>query len=271
MCYPLPLPCWNRLHLNLTHNMSNYTEDFDRGSSSDQEGEITPDVNWVDAGDEEKPASSPETVTFTVGSRAIVMVETAFLASAASLIWLINFYFPPGPLLRLLFPIPIALVYLRRGRRASGMSVITVGLLLSILMGPTRSILYVIPYGVMGLQLGAFWRRGFGWGQSVTIGAIIGTLGFFFRFWLLSIFLGEDLWVYVTSQMTQFLEWGFLQLGLLAQPSLWLVQAIALATIILNSIIYVFAVHLVSLLILNRLGNPIPSPPRWIQVILNTD
>jgi uncharacterized protein YybS (DUF2232 family) len=41
------------------------------------------------------------------------MVETAFLASTAALIWLVNTYFPPGPILRLLFPLPMALVYLR--------------------------------------------------------------------------------------------------------------------------------------------------------------
>ena len=34
------------------------------------------------------------------------MVETAFLASTASLIWFINFYFPLGPVLRVFFPIP---------------------------------------------------------------------------------------------------------------------------------------------------------------------
>lgn len=251
--------------------MSNFIDDFDTRSNSDDETSevLNSEVNWVDAGEEEPLTSSPETVTVEMKSSALTMVETAFLASAAGLIWLINFYFPPGPLLRLLFPIPIALVYLRRGVRAGWMSVLTVGLLLSILMGPTRSILYVMPYGVMGVQLGAFWRRNVGWGPSVIVGAMIGTIGFFFRFWLLSIFLGEDLWLYVTSQIAQFLEWGFVQLGLLAQPSLWLVQAIALATIILNSILYVFAVHLVSLLILNRLGNPIPPPPRWVQAITN--
>lgn len=251
--------------------MSNFIDDFDTRSNSDDETSETlnSEVNWVDAGEEEPLTSSPETVAVEMKSSALTMVETAFLASAAGLIWLINFYFPPGPLLRLLFPIPIALVYLRRGVRAGWMSILTVGLLLSILMGPTRSILYVMPYGVMGVQLGAFWRRNVGWGPSVIVGAMIGTIGFFFRFWLLSIFLGEDLWLYVTSQIAQFLEWGFVQLGLLAQPSLWLVQAIALATIILNSILYVFAVHLVSLLILNRLGNPIPPPPRWVQAITN--
>lgn len=256
--------------------MSNFPDGFDESAHANDQAktesdELSADINWVDAGEEGKPTSSPQTAELTMGASAVVMVETAFLASAAGLIWLINFYFPPGPLLRLLFPIPIALVYLRRGMRASGMSALIAGLLLSILMGPTRSILYIIPYGVMGIQLGAFWCRNTGWALSVTVGAIIGTFGFFFRFWLLSIFLGEDLWVYVTSQITQFLEWGFVQLGLLAQPSLWLVQAIALFTVILNSVLYVLAVHLVALLILNRLGNPIPPPPRWVQVILDTD
>ena len=53
------------------------------------------------------------------GEAPLRLVETAFLASTASLIWLVNYYFPLGPLLRVFFPIPIALVYLRWGNRAS--------------------------------------------------------------------------------------------------------------------------------------------------------
>ncbi|NJL81546.1 MAG: DUF2232 domain-containing protein, partial [Richelia sp. SM2_1_7] len=67
------------------------------------------------------------------------MVETAFLASTGSLIWFINFYFPLG-LLKVFFPIPIALVYLRWNSRAAWMSALTSGLLLLVLMGPTRSL-----------------------------------------------------------------------------------------------------------------------------------
>ncbi len=125
------------------------------------------------------------------GKTPLSMVETAFLASTASLIWLINYYFPLGPVLRIFFPIPIALVYLRWGHRASWMSALVSGLLLSVLMGPTRSILFFIPYGLMGVQLGALWRRGSNWLLSIGIGGLIGTFGFFFRFWLLSILLGE--------------------------------------------------------------------------------
>ena len=52
------------------------------------------------------------------------MVETAFLASTTAMLFLINFYFPVGPLLRMLFPLPTALAYLRWHGRAAWMSVI---------------------------------------------------------------------------------------------------------------------------------------------------
>jgi hypothetical protein len=208
-----------------------------------------------------QPTSSPP----------LAMVETAFLASTASLIWLINYYFPLGPVLRMFFPVPIALVYLRWGNRASWMAALVSGLLLSVLMGPTRSILFFIPFGLMGVQLGAMWRRRTSWHFSIFTGTLLGTLGVFFRFWLLSILLGEDLWVYVMTQITELTQWGFMKLGLLAQPSLPLIQAIAVVMIVLNNAVYLFVVHLVALLMLDRLGNPIPRPPNWVQVLLDYD
>lgn len=230
--------------------------------------------------DEDSLIDSPEEARFVaknakqersqaVPRAPLAMVETAFLASAASLIWLINYYFPLGPVLRMFFPIPIALVYLRWGNRASWMAAIVSGLLLSVLMGPTRSILFVIPYGLMGVQLGAMWRRQSNWLFSILTGALLGTLGFFFRFWLLSLLLGEDLWVYVMTQITQLTEWGFTRLGLLAQPSLTLIQVLAVVMIIISNFVYLFVVHLVALLLLDRLGNPIPRPPNWVQILLD--
>jgi len=218
------------------------------------------------AGDRPKPD--------TGGKRAGVeaplrLVETAFLASTASLIWLINYYFPLGPLLRVFFPLPIALVYLRWGNRAAWMSALVSGLLLSVLMGPTRSILYVIPFGIMGVALGGLWRRKASWSVSISVGALIGTVGFFFKFWLLSALVGQDLWVYVTDQVTEIVEWVFVKLGWLSVPSLSTIGAIVAGMILVNNIVYLFVVHLVALLLLDRLGNPIPRPPRWVQVLID--
>jgi uncharacterized protein YybS (DUF2232 family) len=204
-----------------------------------------------------------------LGEAPLRLVETAFLASTASLIWLVNYYFPLGPLLRVFFPIPIALVYLRWGNRAAWMTALVSGLLLSVLMGPTRSILYVMPFGIMGVALGGLWRRKASWSLSISVGALIGTVGFFFRFWLLSALVGQDLWVYVTTQVTEIVEWVFVKLGWLSVPSLNTIGAIAAAMILVNNIVYLFVVHLVALLLLDRLGNPIPRPPRWVQLLID--
>ncbi|MBD2390910.1 MULTISPECIES: DUF2232 domain-containing protein [Aphanizomenon] len=197
------------------------------------------------------------------------MVETAFLASTASLIWFINFYFPLGPVLRVFFPIPIALVYLRWGKRAAWMAAVTSALLLSVLMGPVRSLLFVMPFAFMGVMLGASWYRRVHWIVSITSGTLLGTLGVFFRLWFLSVLSGEDLWVYAINQVTGIIEWIFLKLELLMTPNLLLIQLGAIALILFNNFIYLFIVHLVAWLLLDRLGNPIPRPPHWVQVLMD--
>lgn len=202
-------------------------------------------------------------------SGALVMVETAFLSSAASLIWLVNTYFPMGPVLRIFFPVPIALVYLRWGSRAGWMAALVSGLLLTVLMGPTRSILYVMPFGLMGVLLGSLWRRGVGWGPSIGLGTLLGAIGTFFRLWLASLLTSEDLWLYATTQIRELLEWACLRLGLLVQPSLSVVQAFLVVMIVVNNLVYLFVVHLAAWFLLERLGNHIPRPPRWVEVLLD--
>ncbi|WP_016950558.1 DUF2232 domain-containing protein [Anabaena sp. PCC 7108] len=197
------------------------------------------------------------------------MVETAFLASTASLIWFINFYFPLGPVLRIFFPVPIALVYLRWGKRAAWMAALTSGLLLAVLMGPVRSILFVMPFGLMGVLLGATWYRRVPWIVSITLGMLLSTFGVFFRLWLLSVLSGEDLWVYVITQVTEIIEWIFLKLEILATPSVFLIQVGAVVLIAFNNLIYLSVVHLAAWLLLDRLGNPIPRPPHWVQVLMD--
>ena len=84
-----------------------------------------------------------------------------------------------------------------------------------------------------------------------------------------SILLGEDLWVYVITQITQLTGGLFLKLGILAQPDFVLIQMLALVMIIINNLIYLFTVHLVALTLLDRLGNPITRPPQWVRTLLD--
>lgn len=204
-------------------------------------------------------------------SSPIMMVETAFLASASSLIWLVNSYFPMGPVLQIFFPVPIALVYLRWGNRAAWMGALVSGLLLSVLVGPPRSIQFIIPFGLLGVLLGVLWYRRVPWAVSIPMGGLLSVLGDFFRLWLGSILLGEDLWLYGTVQATNFLEWIFTRLGLLLQPSLEVIQIAVFLIIVIRSVVYILMVHLVAWYLFDRLNTPIPRPPRWLQVIFDND
>ncbi len=103
------------------------------------------------------------------------------------------------------------------------------------------------------------------------MGTLLGTFGFFFRLWLLSILSGEDAWVYLITTVTDLAEWGFVKLGILAQPSVFIIQLLAIALVFVNNVIYLFVVHLAAWLLLNRLGNPIPRPPNWVQVLIDYD
>jgi uncharacterized protein YybS (DUF2232 family) len=201
--------------------------------------------------------------------KTLIIVETAFLASTATLIWLIAIYLYLSPLLRVFFPIPVALAYLRWGKRTAWMTALVAFLLLSILMGPPRSLQYLIPHGLLGILFGGCWRRRNSWLVSIGWGTLIATGGLLFQLVLLSLLVGENLWVYVNQQVTGVLDWIFSLLGLLVQPEIAVVQAIALLMIVADALIYVFVVHLAAWLLLERLGNDIPDPPEWVQVMLD--
>lgn len=230
------------------------------------------DEEWIpDSSTDSSEDSHPKFVRTVDPDSPILMVETAFLASAASLIWLVNFYFPMGPLLQIFFPIPIALIYLRCGSRAAWMGALISGLLLAVLMGPARSIQFVMPHGFLGVLLGALWNRRVRWAVSIPISTLLNVLGAFFRIWLVSLLLGDDLWLYSTNQITNLLEWIFTRLGLLIQPSVGLIQALVFAAIVIHSIVYLFVVHLVAWYLFDRLNTPIPRPPAWVETLLDND
>jgi len=203
--------------------------------------------------------------------RPLPMVETAFLASTTALIWLINTYIPIpllGTLLRIFFPIPTALIYLRWGKRSAWISACVTTLLITVLMGPPRSIQFLIPYGMVGVILGGLWKRQVSWAVSIGWSMIMMAIGFFVQLNLFSLLVGTDLWLYINRQITGFLDWAVVKLGLLLQPELIVVQVFAVGLVLLNAFLYILLVHLVAWLVFDRIGATIPDPPLWLQVFL---
>lgn len=210
-------------------------------------------------------------VTPSLTTKPLPMVETAFLASATAIIWLINTYVPIpllGTFLRIFFPIPTALIFLRWGRRSALICACVTTLLIAVLMGPPRSIQFLMPYGAVGVILGGLWKRQVNWAISMGWSIIVMAIGFWFQLNLLSLLVGTDLWLYINRQITGFLDWVVVKLGLLLQPDVFVVQLCAVGLVLLNAFLYILLVHLVAWLVLDRIGVSIPDPPLWLQAFL---
>jgi uncharacterized protein YybS (DUF2232 family) len=200
-----------------------------------------------------------------------IMVETAFLASTSALLWILNFYFPIGPIFRMMFALPTAIAYLRWGKRASWMTAIVASLLLGVLMGPPRSLLFLIPYGLLGVLLGRLWRAKASWAYSFGWGVLLLNIGIVFQTVFASLLSGTNLWIYVNQQVRGLLGWVFEKLGILIDPSLGAVQLVGAGLVTVQSLGYLLLVHLVALLLMERLGHPIPDPPPWLQAMIDED
>ena len=204
------------------------------------------------------------------------LMDTAYLAAATALLWVALYYLPVGsPLFRLALPLPLALLQLRHGWRCAVEGLVVTALLLVALMGPIRGPLVVFPYGLLALWLGWCWRARVGWRSSWWlswgVGSLIGAAGFLVRVAVLSVLVGENLWVLITTAAAGLLEKLAGWLGLAASIELAQVQLAALALVWVQNVIVVLALHAVAYWIFPRLHSHIPEPPDALRALVALD
>ncbi|MFM9087221.1 MAG: DUF2232 domain-containing protein [Cyanobium sp.] len=200
------------------------------------------------------------------------LMDTAYLAAATALLWAALYYLPVGsPLFRLALPLPLTLLQLRHGWRCALEGVVVTSLLLVALMGPIRGPLVLFPYGLLALWLGWGWRRRLSWWVTLPVGALIGALGFLVRLAVLSVLIGENLWVLITTAASQLLDRVTDFLGLGAGLDLGQVQGAALVLVLMQNLLVVFCLHAVAYWIFPRLQAPISEPPPVMQALVSLD
>ena len=199
-------------------------------------------------------------------SQALNLIEPSYLASFASLLWMGLYYLPVGgALLRLILPLPISLLQLRRGSKVAIDGIIIQILLLIVLMGPIRGPLFLFPYGILSFWLGWCWLKRKSWWYSWFSGIIIGTSGFIIRVFALSILVGENLWILVTRASYGLLEKLTSLIDLSWTPSLFFIQFVAILLVIFQELIYVLTIHIIAYAVFPRLKSYIPQPPKKIS------
>ncbi|WP_242036162.1 DUF2232 domain-containing protein [Cyanobium sp. FACHB-13342] len=200
------------------------------------------------------------------------LMDTAYLAAATALLWVALYYLPVGsPLFRLALPLPLALLQLRHGWRCALEGLVVTALLLVALMGPIRGPLVIFPYGSLALWLGWCWRRRTSWWLSWGVGSLIGAAGFLVRVAVLSVLVGENLWVVITTAAAGLLEKLAGWVGMAAGVELAQVQLAALGLVWVQNVILVLALHAVAYWIFPRLQSPISEPPDALRALVALD
>jgi len=218
------------------------------------------------------PPPAPPATPSMSRRQALRMMETAYLAAAAALIWLALYYLPVGgALFRLALPLPLALLVLRRGWKAGLEGVAVALLLLTALMGPVRGPLMLFPYGLLSLWLGWAWSRRFSWWLSWGVGLLLGAIGFLVRVLALSLLVGENLWVVITRAGAGLLDRLVDLLRLPLAPDLLEVQLMALGLVLFQQLVYVLALHALAYWIFPRLRSPLPEPPPQLKGLVALD
>ena len=206
----------------------------------------------------------------TTKTEALNIVETSYLASLSSLLWVALYYLPiGGALLRLILPLPIIMLQLRRGTKTALEGLILQFLLLFIIMGPVRGTLFLFPYGILAFWLGWSWLQEKSWKLSVTIGVVLGTLGFFLRVIALSTLVGDNLWVLITRASYGLIEKFIELLNLPFSPSILSIQLGAILLIIFQEIVYILTLHVVAYSLFPRFKLMIPNPPRFLNSLID--
>tara|TARA_B100000700_G_scaffold321825_2_gene421926 strand:+ start:713 stop:1321 length:609 start_codon:yes stop_codon:yes gene_type:complete len=200
------------------------------------------------------------------------MTETAYLASATALIWVALYYLPVGgAIFRLVLPLPLALLQIRRRSSIGLEGLFLTVLLLVALMGPVRGPLILFPYGILAVWLGWCWSRCSSWWFSWFSGVFIGVGGFFVRVFALSLLVGENLWVIITRAGAGLLERFIDLFNLQLVPDLNQVQIASIFLVLLQEIIYVLTLHAVAFWLFPRLGGRMPSPPDLLNRLIVID
>ena len=197
---------------------------------------------------------------------ALNIVETSYLASLSSLLWVALYYLPiGGALLRLILPLPIILLHLRRGTKTAIEGLVIQFLLLFILMGPVRGTLFLFPYGILSFWLGWCWFKDKSWSLSFSLGVMIGTLGFFLRVIALSTLVGDNLWIIITRASYGLIDKFVDLFNLPFSPSIKFIQLVAILLIIFQEIVYVLTIHIIAHSLFPRFKSNIPAPPRILN------
>ena len=214
-------------------------------------------------------------------SRTASLVEAGILSAIAVVFALINLYTPfLGAFLNVVWPVPLIILGVRHGLRWSGLSLLTAGTIVALLVNPLQSLLLVIGLGFIGLTLGWSIRKNNPPLLTIGIGSIVSFIAKILVFALIFLLVGVnplDVSPETVTKITDDVINFYRSMGVseadlernraMMEPVFELMRVILPAGIILASFIDTFINFWVSQKILRRLGSHVPDLPAFRNLV----
>ena len=127
----------------------------------------------------------------------------------------------------------------------------------------------MFPYGILAFWLGWCWFKEKNWGLSLSVGVVLGTVGFFLRVVALSTLVGDNLWVIIIRASYGLIDKFVDLFNLSFSPSIRIIQLVAILLVIFQEIVYVITIHVLAYSLFPRLKETIPDPPKILNSLID--
>ncbi|XP_065851766.1 uncharacterized protein [Euphorbia lathyris] len=101
------------------------------------------------------------------------LVECAMLAAVTGLIYFLSNSLSIENYFGCFFSLPIVISSMRWGVAAGRKTMVATAMLLFVLSGPLKALIYLLTHGIVGFTMGSLWRLGADWRLSIFVCTIV--------------------------------------------------------------------------------------------------
>ncbi|XP_021910257.1 uncharacterized protein LOC110824048 isoform X2 [Carica papaya] len=195
-----------------------------------------------------------------VYQKTLRLVECSMFAAVTGLVYFLSNSLAIENYFGCFFSFPIVISSIRWGIAAGRKTMVATALLLFVLSGPVKALTYLLTHGLVGFTMGSLWRYG-----SMTVRSL-GAMGYVLTS---SFLIRENILALITINIHASLSYIFATVGINTVPSMSFIYTIFGTVLLLNSIFFVFLLHLLYSVFLSRLGMKSSlRMPVWLEKAL---
>ncbi|XP_021910256.1 uncharacterized protein LOC110824048 isoform X1 [Carica papaya] len=204
-----------------------------------------------------------------VYQKTLRLVECSMFAAVTGLVYFLSNSLAIENYFGCFFSFPIVISSIRWGIAAGRKTMVATALLLFVLSGPVKALTYLLTHGLVGFTMGSLWRYGVSWNLSLFLCTIVRSLGAMGYVLTSSFLIRENILALITINIHASLSYIFATVGINTVPSMSFIYTIFGTVLLLNSIFFVFLLHLLYSVFLSRLGMKSSlRMPVWLEKAL---